>query len=262
MVMDLLRSIEAVIDAEEFGAVVTVIKGAGMGARALMYPDGTLREGQLPAELVEDLAADVVELVRHEQSRAVTYESHDVFVEPLIPPPNLIIFGAVHIAQALTSHATMLGYQVTVSDARPAFLTQERFPEAVTLLSGWPEDIMDQVHLDARTYIVLLSHDPRFEDPVLRLALASDAKYVGAMGSRRTHIKRVEKLREEGFSQEQIERIHGPVGLDIGAEEAGEVAISILAEMIHARYGSGTGVSLRGRSGRIHRQRTQDKGDV
>lgn len=260
--MDVLDAIDAVIAAEEFGAVVTIIRGDGIGARALMHPDGSVREGDLPEEILPSLQFDVVELLRHEQSKAISYKSHDVFVEPLIPPPNLIIFGAVHIAQELTKHATMLGYRVTVSDARPAFLTADRFPEAVALLHGWPADLFDELVFDARTYIVLLSHDKRFEDPVLRRAIISDAKYIGAMGSRRTHRARVETLLAEGFSEDQVARIHGPVGLDLGAEGPGETAISIVAEMIHARYGSGTGVSLRGRSGRIHRQRTQDKGDV
>jgi xanthine dehydrogenase accessory factor len=260
--MGVLDDVAAVIAAEEFGAVVTVIKGDGVGSRALMHPDGSVRSGALPEELLGNVAADVVELLAHEQSKAVAYDSHDIFIEPLIPPPNLVIFGAVHIAQELTKHATMLGFRVTVSDARPAFLTEERFPEAVALLRGWPQDILDKLILDARTYIVLLSHDVRFEEPVLQAVLPSDVKYIGAMGSRRTHDNRVEKLLGEGFTQEQVGRIHGPVGLDLGAEGPGETAISIIAEMIHSRYGSGTGISLRGRSGRIHRQRTQDEGDI
>jgi xanthine dehydrogenase accessory factor len=260
--MGVLDDVAEVIAAEEFGAVVTVIKGDGIGSRALMRPDGSVRSGALPEVILNDVAVDVVELLAHEQSKAVAYESHEVFIEPLIPPPNLVIFGAVHIAQELTKHATMLGFRVTVSDARQAFLTEERFPEAVALLRGWPEDILDKLILDARTYIVLLSHDVRFEEPVLQAVLPSEVKYIGAMGSRRTHANRVEKLLGEGFTQEQVGRIHGPVGLDLGAEGPGETAISIIAEMIHSRYGSGTGVSLRGRSGRIHRQRTQDEGDV
>ncbi len=260
--MGVLDDVAGVIAAEEFGAVVTVIEGDGIGSRALMHPDGSVRSGALPEVILDDVAVDVVELLAHEQSKAVAYESHEVFIEPLIPLPNLVIFGAVHVAQELTKHATMLGFRVTVSDARPAFLTEERFPEAVALLRGWPEDILDKLILDARTYIVLLSHDVRFEEPVLKAVLPSEVKYIGAMGSRRTHAKRVEKLLGEGFTQEQVGRIHGPVGLDLGAEGPGETAISIIAEMIHSRYGSGTGVSLRGRSGRIHRQRTQDEGDV
>ena len=129
------------------------------------------------------------------------------------------------------------------------------------VLVGWPDDLKDQIDLDRRTYVVLLSHDSRFEDPVLPWVLESPVKYIGAMGSRKTSAKRVDKLTALGYSEEQIGRIHGPVGLDIGAEQPAETAISILAEMIQVRYGSGTGESLVGTSRRIHAQRTEDEGD-
>ncbi len=185
-----------------------------------------------------------------------------VYIESVAPQPHLLIFGAVHIAQELCRIAAGLGFVVTVNDARPTFTTAERFPEAAEVIVGWPDAIADRLSIDGRTYVVLLSHDARFEDPVLPMVLKSNAKYIGAMGSRRTHRIRLERLAEAGYSQDQLARIHGPVGLDIGAEQPGEVAVSILAEMIQVRYGSGTGESLVGRAGRIHLQRTEDEGDV
>ena len=149
-----------------------------------------------------------------------------------------------------------------MSDARPAFTTEERFPDADRVLVGWPDALKDQIELDRRTYVVLLSHDARFEDPVLPWVLGSPVKYIGAMGSRRTAARRVEKLGTMGYDADQIGRIHSPVGLDLGAETPAENAISILAEMIQVRYGSGNGGSLRGREGRIHLHNAGDDADV
>jgi xanthine dehydrogenase accessory factor len=192
---------------------------------------------------------------RHEQHRALDYGDHSVFIETLAPPPDLLVFGAVHIGQALTSFGTQMGFRVTVVDSRAPFVTDERFPSAHRLLVGWPRDLMDQLTFDRRTWVVVLSHDPRHETPPLEAALKADTRYIGAMGSRRTHGLRVERLRELGFADEDIERIHSPVGLDIGAETPQEVAVSILAEMTMVRYGAGSGISLKGVEGRVHKQR-------
>lgn len=258
---DVFEAIERLVAEERFGAVITVLSEEHRGAKVVIAADGTLLAGSLPESVSANAVADAQDLMRREQSKAIDYEGGEVFVEVVAPAPVLIIFGAVHIAQELSKHAQLLGFRVTVSDARPAFTTDERFPGA-TVVRGWPEDVTGQFEADWRTYVVLLSHDSRFEAPVLHWALRSDARYIGAMGSRRTHANRLERLRDSGFDDEDLARIHGPVGLDIGAETPGETAISILAEMIHVRYGSGTGLSLRGRHGRIHRQRTEDEGDV
>jgi xanthine dehydrogenase accessory factor len=196
--------------------------------------------------------------MHHEQHRTMSYGDHDVFFETLAPPPDLLVFGAVHIAQSLTSFATRMGYRVTVVDSRPAFATDDRFPEARKVLVGWPADLMDQLSFDRRTWVVVLSHDTRHETPVLEAALKSDARYIGAMGSRRTHRLRVERLQEMGFTDDNTNRIKGPIGLDIGAETPQEVAVSILAEMTMIRYGAGTGLALHGQEGRIHKQRPED----
>ncbi len=152
-----------------------------------------------------------------------------------------------------------MGYRVTVIDSRPTFATEDRFPTAHRVIVGWPIDMMDQLHFDRRTWVVVLSHDPRHEMPPLEAALKEDTRYIGAMGSRRTHNQRVERLQQLGFADEEIGRIHSPIGLDIGAETPQEVAVSILGEMTMVRYGAGSGLSLHGVEGRVHKQRPEDE---
>ncbi len=248
------------IDRERLAAVLTVVAGPELGAKALVdYENGPVAGG---LRVDDEMLADARALMEVEQSRTLTYGEREVFMETLAPRPQLVIFGAVHVAQALADLASRLDFSVVVSDARPAFTTPERFPTADAVLVGWPDEIADRLVLDRRTYVVLLSHDSRFEDPVLPMVLDRPVRYIGAMGSRRTHAKRVGRLQEAGYSVEQISRIHGPVGLDIGAETPAETAVSILAEMIQVRYGSGNGRSLHGREGRIHLQRSDDEGDI
>ena len=260
--MSPLEATRSLIDRERLGAVVTVVNGGDVGMKAVLDRADGVVAGSLPETHAVDIIADAASLMDREQNRTLEYGDDHVYVETIAPQPHLLIFGAVHIAQELCRIAHGLGFRVTVNDARPAFTTAERFPEATDVIVGWPDAVADQLAVDARTYVVLLSHDARFEDPVMPMVLKSQAKYIGAMGSRRTHATRIERLLEDGFAEDQVSRIHGPVGLDIGAEQPGEVAVSILAEMIQVRYGSGTGESLVGRSGRIHLQRTEDEGDV
>ncbi len=250
-----LAAIKAILESEEFGSVVTFVDGPHKGTKAVLNASGDVVSGRVPDGAVGDIREDALALMAHEQHRALSYGDHEVFIETLAPPPDLLIFGAVHIGQALCSFGVQMGYRITVVDSRPAFATEERFPEAQKVIKGWPRDIMDQLHFDRRTWVVVLSHDPRHETPPLEAALKADTRYIGAMGSRRTHNLRVERLRELGFGDEDIERIHSPVGLDIGAETPQEVAVSILAEMTLVRYGAGTGYSLRGVDGRVHKQR-------
>lgn len=257
-----IESVTRLVSAERLGAIATVVAGPGLGMKAVIDYDVGYVSGELPEAVAADVLVDAVALMEREQNRTLAYGESEVFIETVAPPPHLVIFGAVHTAQPLSSMARQLGFHVTVSDARAAFVSPERFPDADRLLVGWPDDFKDELDIDRRTYVVLLSHDARFEDPVLPWVLDSPAKYIGAMGSRRTSAKRAEKLQSWGYSDEQIQRVHGPVGLDIGAETPAENAVSILAEMIQVRYGSGTGESLRGRQGRIHLQRTEDEGDA
>jgi xanthine dehydrogenase accessory factor len=254
-VTDLDQAIHEILDAETFGSVVTLVEGPSTGDKAVIEASGNVVAGTLPDDIVSDVVEDALVLMNHEQHRALDYGEHSVFIETLAPPPDLLIFGAVHIGQALGSFGNQMGYRVTVVDSREPFVTEERFPTAHRLLVGWPQDLIDQIGFDRRTWVVVLSHDPRHETPPLEAALKSDSRYIGAMGSRRTHNQRVERLKALGFGDEDIARIHSPIGLDIGAETPQEVAVSILAEMTLVRYGAGTGISLKGTEGRVHKQR-------
>jgi xanthine dehydrogenase accessory factor len=261
MVSAHLEAIRRLQGEERLGAAVTVLSGPDVGSHAVLDADAGVVEGKLPPGLEDHIFDDARQLMDQEQSRTLEYDEVSVFIETVAPQPRLVIFGAVHIAQPLAAFAVELGFRVTVSDSRPAFTTAERFPDADVAL-GRPEDVLADLDLDRRTYVVVLSHDARFEDPVFPAVLRSAVRYIGAMGSRRTHEARRKRLRAAGFDPDAINRVHGPIGLDIGAETPAEVAISILAEMIQVRYGAGTGRSLRGREGRIHRQRTDDEGDI
>lgn len=249
------EAIQKLLDAEEFGSVATVVEGPAMGGKAVIDSSGVVLAGSLPDGIVSDVTEDAVTLMGHEQHRTLDYDEHSVFIETLAPPPDLLVFGAVHIGQALSSFGTQMGYRVTVVDSRAPFVTEERFPSAHRLLVGWPKDLMDEISFDRRTWVVVLSHDPRHETPPLEAALKADTRYIGAMGSRRTHSQRVDRLKDLGFADEDIQRIHSPIGLDIGAETPQEVAVSILAEMTLVRYGAGSGMSLKGVEGRVHKQR-------
>jgi len=168
----------------------------------------------------------------------------EAFVEPFRRPAHLVIIGAIHIAIPLHRLAKLMGYRVTVIDARAKFATKERFPEADELMVAWPDEAMSKVPIDGSTYIVVLTHDPKFDLPALRSVLKKDAGYIGAIGSRKTNQNRFDALRKEGFTEEQLARVHGPIGLDLGGRGAEETALGILAEITAVRFG-GSGVSMR-----------------
>jgi len=249
-----LDEIQRILDREDYGSVITFVDGPEIGSKIVLDSTGNVVSGELPPGVAVEVTAHALVLMDHEQHRAMGYPPHTVFIETLAPPQEMVIFGAVHIGQSLASFASQMGYRVTVVDSRAAFATPERFPTARVLV-GWPEDVLDQVRLDRRTWVIILSHEKQHEDPVLEAALKSPVRYIGAMGSRRSHALRVERLNEKGFSPEEIARVRGPVGLDIGAESPQEVAVSILAEITMVRYGHGSGLSLHGTEGRVHKQR-------
>ena len=168
----------------------------------------------------------------------------DWFIEPFRRPAHLIIVGAIHIAIPLHRLAKLMGYRVTVVDARSKFATKERFPEADELIVAWPDEAASKLTFDNATYVVILTHDPKFDLPALRSVLVKEVGYVGAIGSRKTNENRFEALRKEGFTEEQISRVHGPVGLDLGGRGAEETALGILAEITAVRFG-GSGSFMR-----------------
>jgi xanthine dehydrogenase accessory factor len=245
---------------ERLGAVATVVAGEGIGSKAVIDYENGVIAGSLPDSLAGDVIADAKELMEREQSRTLSYGDASVFIESVAPQPLMVIFGAGHNAQPLTVMAKQLGFRVVVADARPMWATEERFPEADQVIVGWPEAAFAEVPVDRRTYVVLLSHDARFEDPVFAEVRRKPIRYLGAIGSRRTHRARLERLAAAGWTEDELNSIFGPIGLDIGAETPAEMAVSILAEVIQARYGSGTGFSLRGQEGRVHKQRGDEDG--
>ena len=164
-----------------------------------------------------------------------------VLLEVFPRQPTLLLVGGVHVAQALMSLARPLGYRTVVADGRAGWLTRERFPDADRLLCAWPEEAFAEVGIDSSTCICLLSHDPKFDEPAMRLALRSPAAYVGAIGSRKTQASRRARLLEEGFTPDELARLHGPIGLDLGGREPMDTALAIMAEIAAARHGASGG---------------------
>jgi xanthine dehydrogenase accessory factor len=184
------------------------------------------------ADAVSDpLAAILEERLRLGKSGMVQWEGRELFVSVEVPPVRLIVIGAVHVSQMLAPIARLAGFDAIIVDPRNAFATPERFP-SVQLIAEWPDVALPPLHLDRYTAVVLLTHDPRIDDQGLAEALRADCFYIGALGSRKTHAKRLERMRGKGFIDAALERIHAPIGLDIGAVSPAEIAVSILGEII------------------------------
>ncbi len=178
----------------------------------------------------DDLAEALSAAFRFDKSAVHSTPSGEVFIQVLNPALRLIVIGAVHIAQALAPMAAAAGYEVAVIDPRSAFATPERFPE-VGLHADWPDEVLPSLRLDARTAFAALTHDPKIDDPALQIALGSDCFYIGTLGSRKTQVARRQRLAAAGFDDTALARIRGPIGLDIGARGAAEIAVSIMAEI-------------------------------
>ncbi|MEV5574705.1 XdhC family protein [Spirillospora sp. NPDC052269] len=245
-------------------ALATVVAGPGrIGARRVVWPDGasgSLAPGEAHAARLD---AAVDDDARGMLAQGLTGQRHygpegerrlddlTVFVQSFAPPPRLLVFGAIDFAAAVARVGKFLGYHVTVCDARPVFATSKRFPDADEVVVKWPHKFLDEADVDERTAICVLTHDPKFDVPLLEIALHTPAGYVGAMGSRRTHEDRLARLREAGLTEAELSRLRSPIGLDLGARTPEETAVSIAAELVQLRWG-GSGRPLSDTQGRIH----------
>ena len=235
-----------VVESNERAVVLTVLAGDDLGAELLVTEAGE-RIGDAP----EELAESAPELIRRGRSGVVQIAGRDVFADVYGPPPRLLIYGAVDTAEALCRAAQEIGWQPIVADARARFATSERLPSAEEIVVAWPEETLAQVRPDDATAIVILTHDDKFDVPMIIGALETDAFYIGALGSRRNQERRRERLLEAGVDEAALERVSGPCGLDVGAQTPAETAISILAEIMAVRAGR-EGGRLREATTRIH----------
>jgi len=260
-----LADVAASVEAEEPVAVVTLVahpEAERVGRRLVIWEDrhtGTLGSERIDEAVLDDarglLASGRTATLHYGPDGQRRGEGMDVFVNSFEPPPRMLVFGAIDFAAAMARLGVFLGYRVTVCDARPVFATRSRFPDAHEVVVDWPHRYLqterDTGRVDSRTVVTVLTHDPKFDVPVLAAALRMDLAYVGAMGSRRTHSDRLERLREVGVTTEELARLSSPVGLDLGARTPEETAVSIAAELISLRWG-GRGSRLSEAEGPIH----------
>ena len=255
-----LGELLASVDAHEPVAVATVVDGGEPGRRLVVWPErtsGTLGNEGLDIAVTDDARG----MLDHGSTGQRHYgprgerrlDEVTVFVESYAPPPRLLVFGAIDFAAAVARVGSFLGYHVTVCDARAVFATKRRFPDADEVVVEWPHRYLGRTVVDPRTAICVLTHDPKFDVPLLELALRTPASYIGAMGSRRTHDERLEKLREIGMTEQELARLHSPIGLDLGARTPEETAVAIAAEIVARRWG-GSGQPLTSTEGTIHRR--------
>jgi xanthine dehydrogenase accessory factor len=265
--MSLYTTLRDRLRSQQPTALVTVVDGVGVGAKLLVVPDGqpqgTLGDAELDRIVARDALAELEagrSGIRHYGPEGQTTPEDlvdsptvSVFVESWAPPPQMWIFGAVDFTAALSRVAKVLGYRVIVCDAREVFATRRRFPAADEVVVSWPGPLFDQrgAQLGSRDAVCILTHDPKFDVPAVRGALATRVGYIGVMGSRKTHDKRTERLREVGVTDAELARLMSPIGLDLGARTPEETAISICAEIIARRTGR-LAPSLRDAAGPIH----------
>jgi len=218
---EVFEPLAAAIGREQAAAFATIVSGEGLGTAECVLPasDGPLAGLAQP-------------LLRRASSEVLERDGVQILVHSIAPRPAMYVFGAIDFASALAQAGDFVGYRVTVCDPREAFITPERFPVAAELVRRWPHEFLAEAPVDVRTAICVLTHDEKFDVPALRVALATPAGYIGAMGSRRTTERRRARLRDEGITEEQLERIHAPIGLPIGSRTPQEVAVAIVAEIV------------------------------
>jgi xanthine dehydrogenase accessory factor len=254
-----LPGIAESIAAEEPVAVATIVRGPDHVGRHLVVRASGVEGGLGTARLDDTVGADVRGMLESGSTGFLHYGPEgerlgtgiEVFVASFAPAPRMYIFGAIDFSAALARAGKLLGFHVTVVDAREVFATRKRMPDADEVVVDWPHRWLGSQQVDSRTVICVLTHDPKFDVPALKVAVGTRAAYIGAMGSRRTHEDRAVRLKEAGLTDEEIARIHSPIGLDLGARTPEETAISIAAEIVQDRWG-GSGSRLRSSDGPIH----------
>ncbi len=233
-----LQQFEDAVRAGRLTALATVLTGAISGAKLLIFPTGDIVGALGDPMLDAAVRQRAPHLFAHLQSKRLSIETAtgvaECFIDVQPPQPRLWIVGAVHIASALVTFAKTLGYYTVVVDPRAAFATPERFPHVDELIAHWPNEVLTEARLDESACVVVLTHDEKIDNPALTVALDSPARYVGALGSRKTHARRVAALKALGLDDAQIARIHAPIGLDIGARRPEEIALAIMAEIVAA----------------------------
>jgi xanthine dehydrogenase accessory factor len=237
---EIYPALKACLDANQLAAVATVISGPGAGTKFMLYPDGRTIGDLGSLELNHQVQVWLQNQMTVQEttwaSFQVTDQQVDVFADVFVSVTRMVVVGAVHIAIPLVSLAKTLGYHTIVIDPRTAFATRERFPHADELIVEWPSVALEKLHPDEGTYIAILSHDEKLDNPALQVALTSPARYVGVLGTRKKIPQRFAALRELGVTDEQLSRLHTPIGMNLGAVLPDEIALSILAEMIAARH--------------------------
>ena len=219
MRLDVLKAMNSARSERRAGAIVTRLS------------DGEQRFVRAEAVAADPLAVELESALRMGKSATVSHQGEEYFLTVQAPAPRLTLVGAVHISQALAPIARIAGLDVTIIDPRTAFATPDRFPD-VPIIAKWPDEALAEAPLDRFTAICLLTHDPKIDDPALTIALNADCFYIGALGSRKTHAKRIERMRAKGFDEATLARIHAPIGLDIGAVSPAEIAVSIIGEIV------------------------------
>ncbi|PKO10159.1 MAG: XdhC/CoxI family protein [Chloroflexi bacterium HGW-Chloroflexi-2] len=226
---------------ERLAVVVTVLSGSHVGEQVYAYPDDSMLGEFSDPDLTALVKANVVEVFSQQQCMRKTLQVKDqlvdVFFDVLSPSPKLVVVGAVHIAIPLVQYARILGFHTTVIDPRKAFGNIERFPHVDRLVREWPEEFLQRFPWDQGTYLVVVSHDDKLDVPALAIGCQHEARYIGALGSKKTFAKHVRELKEAGITDEQITRIHSPIGVDIAARGPEEIALAIITEMVAVRNG-------------------------
>jgi xanthine dehydrogenase accessory factor len=234
--MSLFDLLKTYLAENQLCALATVIQApAGVGAKLLVLPDGSA-QGDIGEPQRSEIIQRAQALMRVESSEIIESGDARIFVEVYAPPPTLIIFGGVHTAVPLSLFAKTLGYRVVIVDGRAKFAERSRFPSADEVIYAWPQEAVPRLRFDSSTYVTVLTHDPKFDLPAIKMLVYTGARYIGAMGSKKTRQDHFEQLKADGVPEQLLRRVYGPIGLDLGAVTPEEMALAIMAEIVAVRY--------------------------